>query len=85
MKANIIKNGTLTIDKLKKGQVFKSANGDRHLIVLDQRNELQPYYTVLSVYEDGDVGTYEMHRDGILQTHEFIGMVDTLSVTVKVV
>lgn len=85
MKANIIKNGGFKIDKLKKGQVFKSAKGDRHLIILGQNHERQPYYNVLSVWEDGDVNAFEMHRDGILQTHVFVGMVDTISVSVKVV
>lgn len=85
MKANVIYSNSPRKDKLSVGSVYKSQDSDITYIILKLVSMKGLTFEVLSVNEDGDITTFNLQSHEIANTLDFVGHVDTISVSVKVV
>lgn len=85
MKANIIYSNSRSKSKLSVGSVYKSQDSDITYVILKIISMKDLTFEVLSVDEDGDITTFNLKSQVIANTLDFVGHVDTISVSVKVV
>lgn len=85
MKVNVIYSNSPSKNKLSVGSVYKSQDSDITYIILKLVSMKGLTYEVLTVDEDGDITTFNLQSHEIANTLDFVGHVDTISVSVKVV
>lgn len=85
MKANVIYSNSPSKNKLSVGSVYKSQDSDITYIILKLVSTKDLTFEVLSVDEDGDIITFNLKSHTIANTLDFVGYVDTISVSVKAV